>query len=74
MRPPYPPPHHTHMPQKTDADTDVEVDEEVSIPFPDLMDIARYFEQGGVSGGLSGGLSGGRHEEDMMVCCVPRLV
>ena len=70
------------MPQKTDADTDVEVDEEVSIPFPDLMDIARYFEQGGVSGGVSGGMSGGvsggvsggRHEEDMMVCCAPRLV
>ena len=29
--------------QKTDADQDTEGEEEVSIPFPDLMDNARYF-------------------------------
>lgn len=40
--------------QRTDADTDVEADEEVSTPFPDLMEIARCFEQGGVSRVLFG--------------------
>ena len=51
-------PHCTHVHQRTDADTDVEVDEEVSIPFPDLMDSARYFEQGGVSGSMCQVVSG----------------
>ena len=26
----------------------MEADEEVSVPFPDLMDIARHFEEGGI--------------------------
>ena len=35
--------------KKTDVDADADADEEVSIPFPDLMDIGRCFESGGVS-------------------------
>ena len=35
--------------QKTDADQDVEAEEEeVTIPYPDLMDVMRCFEAGGV--------------------------
>ena len=33
--------------QKLDADEDI--DEEVSTPFPDLMEVSRCFEAGGVS-------------------------
>ena len=36
-----------HM-QKADLDGDADGEEEVVIPFPDLMDVARCLESGGV--------------------------
>ena len=35
--------------QKTDEDAEEEIDDEVSIPFPDLLEVCRCFELGGVS-------------------------
>ena len=37
------------------------MDEEVAIPFPNIMELAHYFEQGRVrEGGREGGWEGGR--------------
>lgn len=38
-----------HQKKKAEQDADADADEEVVVPFPDLMDIARCLEYGGVN-------------------------